>query len=84
VSIASGAGGDRERGDGRGEAGAAATVAEEAVVPPAPPLPPVQLWLPEFPAYEASVAGLSSGGDDRRRMRSGFDRVICDVELVGG
>ena len=47
----------------------------EAVVPPAPPLPPVQFWLPGFPAYKMSQArtdGRSASEhseDDRRRGR---------------
>ncbi|KAH9953025.1 hypothetical protein BC827DRAFT_1273894 [Russula dissimulans] len=49
----------------RGEGGALA----DAVVPPAPPLPPVQFWLPGFPAYKMSQAAHSgkAEGDDRRR-----------------
>ena len=29
---------------------------QRTVVPPAPPLPPVQFWLPGFPAYKMSQA----------------------------
>jgi hypothetical protein len=47
---------------------------EDAVVPPAPPLPPVQFWLPGFPAYKMNLgrSGRSvsaSTKDDRRRRR---------------
>jgi len=45
------------------------------VVPPAPPLLPVQFWLPGFPAYKASVAGHSSRDDDRRRRRRHRDQA---------
>jgi len=74
MTLASDAGG-RER-DGGGEAGAAAAAAAEAVVPPALPLPPVQFWLPGFPAYKASAVGRSSGDDhDRRHRRRHRDRA---------
>lgn len=58
-----------------GDDGGAGTQAE-TVVPPAPPLPPVQFWLPGFPAYKINQArsGRSAKGDhsednDRRRGR---------------
>ena len=35
----------------------------EAVVPPEPPLPPVQFWLPGYPAYKLDHARTGSGGD---------------------
>jgi len=74
MTLASDAGDGRDR-DGGGEGGAAAAGAE-AVVPPAPPLPPVQFWLPGFPAYKMSVAGHSSGDDhDRRHRRRHRDRA---------
>ena len=38
----------------------------EAVVPPALPLPPVQFWLPGYPAYKLDHARAGSGGDDTR------------------
>ncbi|KAF8497842.1 hypothetical protein F5888DRAFT_1695905 [Russula emetica] len=62
--------GEREDG-GKGDDGCAQ---EDAVVPPAPPLPPVQFWLPGFPAYKMNL-GRSGGSvsasteDDRRRRR---------------
>ena len=66
--------GEREHGDGD-KGGAHA----EAVVPPAPPLPPVQFWLPGFPAYKmdlarsgragASAADHSEEGDQDHRQR---------------
>jgi len=34
----------------------------EAVVPPAPPLPPVQFWLPGYPAYKLDHTRAGSGG----------------------
>lgn len=37
----------------------------EAVVPPALPLPPVQFWLPGYPAYKLDHARAGSGGDAR-------------------
>jgi hypothetical protein len=58
-------------GDGGDDGGAQA----EAVVPPAPPLPPVQFWLPGFPAYKMNQAPSGRRGasehseDDRRRGR---------------
>jgi len=69
MTMASGAAGDREHDDGGSEGGAASPVTKEAVVPPGPPLPPVQFWLAGFPAYKASVAGHSSGDDDMRLRR---------------
>ena len=60
--------GEREDGgnDDRGQ--------EDAVVPPAPPLPPVQFWLPGFPAYKMNLgrSGKNASAtteDDRRRRR---------------
>ena len=60
--------GEREDGgnDGRTQ--------EDALVPPAAPLPPVQFWLPGFPAYQINLgrSGRSvnvSKEDDRRRRR---------------
>ena len=41
------------------------------VVPPAPPLPPVQFWLPGFLSYKASVA-VHSSGDDPSLMTGGL------------
>ena len=38
----------------------------EAVVPPALPLPPVQFWLPGYPAYKLDHARAGRGGDDTR------------------
>jgi len=67
ITMASGAAGGHERNDGGGEGGTAAAVTEEAMVPPGPPLLPVQFWLPGFPAYKASVVGHS--GDDDRQLR---------------
>ena len=43
--------------------GAAAGPAEETVVPPASPLPPVQFWLPGYPAYKLNHARADGGGD---------------------
>jgi hypothetical protein len=62
--------GERED-DGNGNDGPAQ---EDAVIPPAPPLPPVQFWLPGFPAYKMNLGrfGRSAGAsteDDRRRRR---------------
>ena len=68
--------GEREHEDG-GDDGGAGTQAE-TVVPSAPPLPPVQFWLPGFPAYKMSQArsGRSANAakddhseDGRRRGR---------------
>ena len=47
---------------------------EDAVVPPEPPLPPVQFWLPGFPAYKMNLgrSGKNASAtteDDRRRRR---------------
>jgi len=41
----------------------------ETVVPPASPLPPVQFWLPGYPAYKLDHArtGGGDGGTPRRR-----------------
>ena len=65
--------GGRERDDG-GDGGAAAAAKEAVVVVPPPlPLPPVQFWLPGFPAYKSSVAGHS--GDDGRQRRRHRDRA---------
>jgi len=75
MTLASDAGGE----GGGADAGAAAT--EEAVVPPAPPLPPVQFWLPGFPAYKATVAGHSGDGDDRRHRRRHRDRAPSSSSL---
>lgn len=81
MTLASDAGGGRERdgggGEGEGGGAAAAAAGEEAVVPPAPPLPPVQFWLPGFPAYKASVAGHSGddNGDGRHRRRRHRDQA---------
>ena len=57
---------DDDGNDGRAQ--------EEAVLPAAPPLPPVQFWLPGFPAYKINLerSGRSAGArskDDRRRGR---------------
>jgi hypothetical protein len=61
VTMASDAGaGDHEDG-----AGAGAVPAAEAVVPPALPLPPVQFWLPGYPAYKLDHARAGGGGDAR-------------------
>jgi hypothetical protein len=62
--------GERED-DGNGNDGPAQ---EDAVIPPAPPLPPVQFWLPGFPAYKINLgrsgrSASASTEDDRRRRR---------------
>ncbi len=49
-------------------------VQQDTVVSPAPPLPPVQFWLPGFPAYKMNLccSGRDVSGsteDDRRRRR---------------
>jgi hypothetical protein len=67
--------GEREGDERRPETGGEGGTPTEAVVPPAAPLPPVQFWLPGFPAYkmeqarseQASAADRSE--DDRRRHR---------------
>lgn len=46
--------GDHEDGGGSGGG--------EAVVPPAAPLPPVQFWLPGYPAYKLDHTRAGSGG----------------------
>lgn len=43
--------------------GAAAEPSQETVVPPASPLPPVQFWLPGYPAYKLDHARADSGGN---------------------
>ena len=48
--------GEREHEDGGTQA--------EAVVPPAPPLPPVQFWLPGFPAYKINQARSGRSAED--------------------
>jgi hypothetical protein len=51
---------------------------EDAVVPPAPPLPPVQFWLPGFPAYKMNLGrpgrNVSASTEDDRRRRRHRDR----------
>ena len=46
---------------------------EDAVVPPAPPLPPVQFWLPGFPAYKMNLGrsgtSVSASREENRRRR---------------
>jgi hypothetical protein len=58
----------------REDAGNDGHAQEDTVVPPAPSLPPVQFWLPGFPAYKMNLgrSGRSvsaSTVDDRRRRR---------------
>ena len=66
--------GEREEG-GNGNDGRAQ---EDAVVPPAPPLPPVQFWLPGFPAYKMNLGrsgrSVSASTEDDRRRRRHRDR----------
>jgi hypothetical protein len=61
--MASDPGEEREREREQEDGGAQQT---EAVVPPAPPLPPVQFWLPGFPAYRVNGRNMSAEDDDRR------------------
>ncbi|KAH8985365.1 hypothetical protein EDB92DRAFT_1365134 [Lactarius akahatsu] len=42
----------------------------EAVVPPAAPLPPVQFWLPGYPAYKLDNARAGAGGGGARAPAS--------------
>jgi hypothetical protein len=54
-----------DAGAGDREDGAGAVPAPEAIVPPALPLPPVQFWLPGYPAYKLDHARAGGGGDAR-------------------
>ena len=67
-----GAGEREHEGGGSGDHDGVAAPAE-AVVPPAPPLPPVQFWLPGYPAYKLDHAYTARAGpsadEGRRRER---------------
>ena len=62
-----------DAGDHHADGGA--DLAAEAVMPPAPPLPPVQFWLPGYPAYKLDHVRDARAGDSgpasptRRRHR---------------